>query len=105
MTLKAQVEYPAHLYRPKRDFDITIGIVATIAVFITAATTAGIAGSQNVQTVTTVNKLAERVASALDLQNQRNGHLHFALLILNRLMAGTKTNGHTLGATTCSVCP
>ncbi|KAL6090554.1 hypothetical protein STEG23_024340 [Scotinomys teguina] len=87
MTLKAQAEYPAHLYR-----------------FTTAATTAGIAGSQNVQTVTTVNKLAERVSSALDLQNQRNGHLHFGLLILNRLMTGTRTNGHTLGAT-CSVCP
>ncbi|KAL6039860.1 hypothetical protein STEG23_013685 [Scotinomys teguina] len=84
MTLKAQAEYAAHLYR--------------------FTTTAGIAGSQNVKTVTTVNKLAERVSSALDLQNQRNGHLHFGLLILNRLMAGTRTNGHTLGAT-FSVCP
>ncbi|KAL6071525.1 hypothetical protein STEG23_024496, partial [Scotinomys teguina] len=105
MTLKAQAEYPAHLYRPKRDFDITASVVATIAIFTIAATTAGIAGSQNVQTVTTVNKLAERVSSALDLQNQRNEHLHFGLLILNRLMAGTRTNGHTLGATMCSVCP
>ncbi|KAL6031336.1 hypothetical protein STEG23_011944, partial [Scotinomys teguina] len=43
MTLKAQAEYPAHLYRPKRDFDITAAVVATIAVFTTAATAAGIA--------------------------------------------------------------
>ncbi|KAL6085317.1 hypothetical protein STEG23_004037 [Scotinomys teguina] len=71
MTLKAQAEYPAYLYQ-----------------FTTAATTAGIAWSHNVQTVTTVNKLAERVSSALDLQNQGNGHLHFGLLILNLLMAG-----------------
>ncbi|KAL6076280.1 hypothetical protein STEG23_018229 [Scotinomys teguina] len=43
MTLKAQVEYPAHLYRPKKDFDITTAVVATIAVFTTAATAPGIA--------------------------------------------------------------
>ncbi|KAL6084378.1 hypothetical protein STEG23_022620 [Scotinomys teguina] len=105
MTLKAQAEYPAHLYRPKRDFDITAAVVATIAVFTTADTAVGIAVSQNVQTVTTVNKLAERVSSALDLQNQKNGHLHFGLLKLNWQMAGTRTSGHTLGSTTCSVYP
>ncbi|KAL6089783.1 hypothetical protein STEG23_010798 [Scotinomys teguina] len=62
-------------------------VVATIAVFTTAATAVGIAVSQNVQTVTTVNVLAERESSALDLQNQRNGHLHFGLLTLNQKMA------------------
>ncbi|KAL6086571.1 hypothetical protein STEG23_032579, partial [Scotinomys teguina] len=40
---QAQAEYPVHLYRPKRDFDITTIIVAAIAVSATAATAVGIA--------------------------------------------------------------
>ncbi|KAL6090492.1 hypothetical protein STEG23_023935 [Scotinomys teguina] len=86
MTLKAQAEYPVYLYRPKSYFDITAAVVAAIAVSTTDATAAGIAVSQNVQTVITVNKLPERVSSALDLQNQVNGHLHFELLTLNQQM-------------------
>ncbi|KAL6035641.1 hypothetical protein STEG23_036477 [Scotinomys teguina] len=68
MPLKALEEYPVYLYRPKRNFDITAAILAAIAVSATAATHVGIAVSQNVQTVTIVNKLADKVSSALDLK-------------------------------------
>ncbi|KAL6030444.1 hypothetical protein STEG23_025180 [Scotinomys teguina] len=85
MPLKTQVG-PVYLYRPKRDFDIMAAIVAAIAVSATAATAVGITVSENVQTVTTVNKLAERVSSTVDLQNQINGPFHFGLLTLNEQM-------------------
>ncbi|KAL6091519.1 hypothetical protein STEG23_015551 [Scotinomys teguina] len=70
--------------------------VAAITTSATAATAAGIAVSQNVHTVTTLNKLTERVSSGLDLQNQINGHLHFGLLTLNQQMVLVQEQVDTL---------
>ncbi|KAL6052895.1 hypothetical protein STEG23_015063, partial [Scotinomys teguina] len=87
------VDVPADTKDHADDTDSTnigtgaMGIVVAIAVSAAAAIASGIAASQNVQTVNTVNKLADRVSSVLDLQNQINGHLHFGHLTVNPQMA------------------
>ncbi|MEJ1280986.1 taste receptor type 2 member 144 [Cricetulus griseus] len=53
----------------KRDFGITVGLIAAIAVAATAVTVSGIAISQSTTTANTVDKLAGEVTEALSTQS------------------------------------
>lgn len=72
------------LGRHKRDFDITAAVVAAIALAVTSAAVSGIAFSQSVVTASTVDKLSDEVATALNIQNNINAIIRLGIFNLNQ---------------------
>lgn len=65
------------LYRHKRDFCITAGIIVTIAIATGAAIGARFALSGQVQTANVVNELSGRITDSLLTQANVNSHFHY----------------------------
>ncbi|KAL6087411.1 hypothetical protein STEG23_013419 [Scotinomys teguina] len=80
------VEAPSSLtlFRQKRDFGITAGIIATITAAAVGATTAAIAMSHSVQTAHVLNNLSQATTEALDKVSSINNQLKGGLMIVNQ---------------------
>ncbi|KAL6094350.1 hypothetical protein STEG23_026895 [Scotinomys teguina] len=80
------VEAPSSLtlFRQKRDFGITAGIIAAITAAAVGATTAAIAMSHLVQTAHVLNNLSQATTEALDKVSSINNQLKGGLMIVNQ---------------------
>ncbi|KAL6032851.1 hypothetical protein STEG23_031061 [Scotinomys teguina] len=80
------VEAPSSLtlFRQKRDFGITAGIIAAITAAAVGATTAAIAMSHSVQTAHVLNNLSQATTEALDKVSSINNQLKGGLMIVNQ---------------------
>lgn len=77
------------LYRHKRDFGITVTVIATITISATAATEASVAISQSAAVVGTVGLWIHsgEVATALAVQNSINIQIQLVIISTNKLFS------------------
>lgn len=72
------------LFRQKRDFSITAGVVVVISAAAIAATAAGIAMATTVKTDTALNQLSAMVADAVNFHTSACAQLKGGLMIVNQ---------------------
>jgi len=80
------------LYRHKRDFGITVAVIAAITISVTAAAVAGVTISQSAAVVGTVDMLSAKVPMALTVQNSINIQIQLGILNLNQQTALLQNN-------------